>query len=56
MAKKLIESVHDTNYLTFLDTVWQRWIYAGNQGEAIPNIWPSRSMTSQRILGILKAN
>tara|TARA_B110000503_G_scaffold59936_1_gene95407 strand:- start:2599 stop:3636 length:1038 start_codon:yes stop_codon:yes gene_type:complete len=44
-----IESVHDTNYLTFLDTVWQRWIYAGNQGEAIPNIWPSRSMTSQRI-------
>ena len=47
--RSLVESIHDPGYLTFLDTVWQRWINAGNQGEAIPNVWPSRSMPSQRI-------
>jgi len=47
--RSIVESIHDPGYLTFLDTVWQRWINAGNQGEAIPNVWPSRSMPSQRI-------
>ncbi len=48
-SRHWVDSVHDKNYLTFLDTVWQRWVNAGNQGEAIPNVWPSRSMPSQRI-------
>ena len=47
--RQYVESIHDPGYLTFLDTVWQRWVNAGNQGEAIPNVWPSRSMPSQRI-------
>jgi acetoin utilization deacetylase AcuC-like enzyme len=44
-----VDNVHDADYLTFLDTVWPRWVNAGNAGEAIPNVWPSRSMPSQRI-------
>jgi acetoin utilization deacetylase AcuC-like enzyme len=47
--RHLVESIHDPGYLTFLDTIWQRWALTSNQGEAIPNIWPSRSMPSQRI-------
>ena len=47
--RHLVENIHDKGYLTFLDTIWQRWTQAGHQGEAIPNIWQSRSMPSQRI-------
>lgn len=47
--RALIEKVHNPDYLRFLDSAWQLWIQAGNQGEAMPNIWPSRSMPSQRI-------
>ena len=47
--RQLVENIHDKGYLTFLDTIWQRWTQAGHQGEAIPNIWQSRSMPSQRI-------
>jgi acetoin utilization deacetylase AcuC-like enzyme len=47
--RSLVESIHGSSYLTFLDTIWQRWTQAGHLGEAIPNIWPSRSMPSQRI-------
>lgn len=48
-SRDWVESIHDPDYLTFLDTVWPRWLIAGNRGEAIPNVWPSRSMPSQRI-------
>jgi acetoin utilization deacetylase AcuC-like enzyme len=47
--RSVVESIHDIGYLSFLDTAWQRWTEAGNAGEAIPNIWQSRSMPSQRI-------
>ena len=47
--RHLVENIHDEGYLNFLDTIWLRWTQAGHQGEAIPNIWQSRSMPSQRI-------
>ncbi len=47
--RSCVESIHDTGYLTFLDSIWQRWTLTGNQGEAIPNIWPSRSMPGLHI-------
>ena len=46
--RSFIESVHKRDYLDFLDTVWPRWVNAGKQGEAIPNVWPSRSMPSTK--------
>ncbi len=36
--------VHDTAYIDFLQTCWQRWAAAGKPGEAIPAIWPARGM------------
>lgn len=39
-----LERVHDRAYLTFLASCWDAWVAAGNRGEAIPWIWPSRSM------------
>ena len=47
--RNLVERIHDKGYLAFLDDVWPKWVKAGNQGEAMPNIWPSRSMPSLRI-------
>ncbi|MEM7072420.1 MAG: histone deacetylase family protein [Pseudomonadota bacterium] len=34
--------VHDKAYVTFMQRIWHDWVKAGHQGEAIPNIWPSR--------------
>ena len=36
--------VHTSDYVAFLQTVWDEWTAAGNQGEAIASIWPSRAM------------
>lgn len=36
--------IHDAGYTEFLETCWQEWVAAGHKGEAIPYIWPSRSM------------
>ena len=44
-----VEKIHDKDYLVFLDTCWQEWQADGHKGEAIPNVWPSRSMTGKRI-------
>lgn len=41
--------VHNENYVTFLQEVWQKWLEAGHSCDAIPNIWPSRSMPSKVI-------
>lgn len=41
--------VHDRDYITFLQDVWQKWLDAGHTCDAIPNIWPSRSMPSKVI-------
>ena len=41
-----VEKIHSRDYLEFLDTCWRDWQAEGNQGEAIPTVWPSRSMPS----------
>ncbi|MCL6415714.1 histone deacetylase family protein [Aestuariirhabdus sp. Z084] len=43
---KPVLAVHDKHYVDFLSTVWQHWCDAGYKGEAIPNVWPARSMRS----------
>ena len=42
-------AVHDADYVAFLENCWQAWQAAGHAGEAIPNIWPARTMRSDRI-------
>ena len=44
-----VEKIHDAGYLQFLDSAWNMWTSAGKKGEAMPNIWPSRSMPGNRI-------
>ena len=44
-----VEKIHDQGYLEFLDSCWDEWQAAGNKGEAMPTVWPSRSMPSNRI-------
>tara|TARA_Y100001970_G_scaffold242889_2_gene307699 strand:+ start:3228 stop:4262 length:1035 start_codon:yes stop_codon:yes gene_type:complete len=45
----IIYKVHDRNYVQFLETAWNEWIEEGFNGEAIPTVWPSRSMNSKVI-------
>lgn len=42
-------AVHDKEYVTFLANCWKEWQAAKHEGEAIPNIWPARTMRSDRI-------
>jgi len=42
-------AVHDEDYVNFLATCWGRWQAAGNQGEAIANIWPARTLRGDRV-------
>lgn len=42
-------AVHAKEYVSFLANCWQAWGAAGHKGEAIPNIWPARTMRSDRI-------
>lgn len=44
-----IEQIHDADYLTFLATAWTQWCEAGFTGEAMPTVWPSRSLPSGHI-------
>lgn len=37
-------SVHDRDYVAFLEHAWEDWIAAGFKGEPIPSIWPARRM------------
>jgi len=41
--------VHDAAFIDFLQTCWQKWSAAGMKGEAIPTVWPGRSMPSSRV-------
>ena len=41
-------AVHDADYVTFLRTFWEEWCAAGNEGDAIASVWPSRRMTHAR--------
>jgi acetoin utilization deacetylase AcuC-like enzyme len=42
-----IERVHDTEYLAFLERVWDEWVAAGYHGEAVPSCWPARRMVQR---------
>src|SRR5690554_7899939 len=42
-------AVHDRDYVAFLAGCWEQWQAAGHAGEAIPNIWPARSMRGDRV-------
>lgn len=44
-----VMAVHDADYVTFLANCWKQWVAAGHNGEAIPNIWPARTMRGDRI-------
>ena len=46
---EIIFEVHDRKYVEFLDTAWEEWQNEGFNGEAIPTVWPSRSMNSDKI-------
>lgn len=42
-------AIHDSAYITFLQTCWDEWLAQGNKGDLFPFIWPSRTMPSKRI-------
>ncbi|GGX60931.1 histone deacetylase family protein [Saccharospirillum salsuginis] len=41
-------AVHDADYIEFLASVWERWVAKGHQGDAVPNIWPARTLRDIR--------
>ena len=45
----IIFKVHDRKYVEFLNVAWEEWLKLGLGGEAIPTVWPSRSMNSKII-------
>ena len=45
----IMYKVHDKNYVKFLESAWDEWVKEGYKGEAIPSVWPSRSMNSKKI-------
>ena len=45
----IINKVHDKDYIEFLNIAWKEWLKLGLGGEAIPTVWPSRSMNSNII-------
>ena len=49
MSTDIIFKVHDKHYVEFLNVAWKEWLKLGLGGEAIPTVWPSRSMPSDVI-------
>ncbi len=47
--KNIVNAIHDKNYISFLERAWEDWVKCGFKGEAIPSVWPSRSMPSKKI-------
>ena len=45
----VIKKIHDKDYINFLNDAWSEWEKEGFKGEAIPTVWPSRSMDSNKI-------
>ena len=41
-------AVHDSDFISFLETAWDEWQAAGFEGEVIANTWPARRM-QQRV-------
>lgn len=52
-----IQRVHATEYVSFLEGFWDRWIASGRSKEAFPFVWPIRSLRQdtdiQHIDGLL---
>ncbi len=44
--------VHDSGFVDFLATVWQRWQAAGMAGEAIPTVFPARRMQARPVRNV----
>lgn len=44
---KPIASVHDANFLEFLQNAWNDWVATGAKGEAIAETWPARRMVQR---------
>jgi len=44
-----VTSIHDADFIRFLETCWDEWSAAGFKGEAIASCWPARGMQQQRI-------
>lgn len=42
-------AVHDAEFVSFLQSAWEEWSALGYNGEAIPNVWPTRTMRSDII-------
>lgn len=42
-------AIHDAGFVDFLSKAWQLWVDSGYKGEAIPTVWPSRSLPVDRI-------
>ena len=45
----IINKIHDDKYIDFMKNAWNEWEDEGYKGEAIPTVWPSRSMNSKII-------
>jgi len=45
----IILKAHEKHYVDFLNVAWKEWLKLGLGGEAIPTVWPSRSMNSNII-------
>jgi len=41
--------VHDPAFIGFLQNCWEQWKADGMRGEAIPTVWPGRSMPQSRV-------
>ncbi|MDG1529769.1 MAG: histone deacetylase family protein [Paracoccaceae bacterium] len=42
-----ILKIHDADYVAFMQTVWDEWLAAGFEGEAMPTTWPARRMSDR---------
>lgn len=46
---KPILRIHDPDYVNFLQVCWDDWQGAGNKGEAVPTMWPTRGLRQDRV-------
>ncbi|WP_447555007.1 histone deacetylase family protein [Vreelandella sp. EE22] len=44
-----VTAVHDAAYVDFLANFWSDWQALGHTGEAIPSIWPARTLRGDKI-------
>jgi acetoin utilization deacetylase AcuC-like enzyme len=44
-----IRRVHDAGFITFLATAWQEWLAEGRTHDALPLVWPVRSLRGDRV-------